>query len=118
LDTYQLAKKFAIEIYRCGFPPSERYGLQAQIRRAAVSIPANIAEGAARGSKREFSRFLLIARGSISEVAVLLQISREIGYMEESAFAQLENDLNRLFALVNGLIRHSVKKGAPSSSPV
>jgi four helix bundle protein len=64
-----------------GFPKSKTMGLVSQIRRAAVSIPSNIAEGQARNGTREFSRFLSISIGSIAELETQLIISREIGYL-------------------------------------
>jgi four helix bundle protein len=66
-----------------GFPAEERYGLTSQTRRAAVSIPTNIAEGAARGTQKEFLQFLIVARGSMSELETLLTIAKEIGYLSE-----------------------------------
>jgi four helix bundle protein len=91
------------------FPAEERYGLTSQIRRAAVSIPANIAEGAARDTKKEFLRYLIIARGSISELETLLMIAKEVGFLSEPQ----GRDLNGLCSLVSsrlsGLIT-SVRK--------
>ena len=109
LDVYVLAKRFVIEVYQetASFPVQERFGLVSQIRRAAVSIPVNIAEGASRGSKREFSRFLLIARGSVNEIRVLLELSREIGHLDNSRFLHFEEIVNRLFAMTTGLIRRA-----------
>ena len=81
LDVYKLAKKVSVEIYTAtqSFPAEEKFGLVSQIRRAAVSIPVNIAEGAARRSAKELSRFLLISRGSVNELGVLLEIAYETG---------------------------------------
>ncbi len=65
-------------------PAEEKYALSDQLRRAAVSIPSNIAEGEGRGSTKEFSRFLFIAKGSTNEVVTQLLICSKIGYIEES----------------------------------
>ena len=109
LDAYEVAKRLAIELFRetGSFPIQERFGLVSQIRRAAVSVPVNIAEGASRGSKRDFSRFLLIARGSVNELRVLLELSRETGHLDPTRHDQLEGLINRLFAMITGLIRRS-----------
>ena len=84
-----------------GFPREETYGLAIQLRRAAVSIPSNVAEGAGRDGHREFLRFLSIARGSLSELETQLLIAADLGYLpvEHSAFASLE----RVSRLLTGL---------------
>jgi four helix bundle protein len=85
----------------CSFPKEETYGLGAQLRQAAISIPSNLAEGAARNSRREFHYFLGIARGSLSELETQLLIAADLGYLsaEHQAFAALE----RVSRLVSGL---------------
>jgi four helix bundle protein len=85
-----------------GFPREEQYGLTAQMRRAAVSVPANIAEGAARSTAKEFAHFLILARGSMSELETHLVIARELGYVSESA--EFEASMDRAFRLLSGLI--------------
>ena len=85
------------------FPDEERYGLVSQMRRCAVSIPSNIAEGAGRGSTREFIRFLCIARGSICELETQFFLSKELGYL--SSLKEASSSSNRVFQLVCGLIR-------------
>jgi four helix bundle protein len=112
LDAYRLARQFAIDLYRytAAFPVEEKFGLTSQIRRAAVAIPANIAEGAARRSKREFSRFLLTARGSTTELRLLLDIAHETGRLSDETFSACESKLDRIFAMTSGLIRRSDSK--------
>jgi four helix bundle protein len=107
LDVFKVARALAIEVYRetRGFPRTETYGLVSQLRRAAVSIPANIAEGAARRSRKEFKRFLLVSRGSSTELKLLLDIARETGYLSTTRFSSLDATLERVFSMVNGLIR-------------
>ena len=76
---------FVVDIYTCTakFPASELYGLTNQIRRSAVSIPSNIAEGAGRGSTRDFIKFLYIANGSLSEIETQLEIAFKLEYISE-----------------------------------
>ena len=105
------ALELVIEIYRRTerFPREERYGLTSQIRRAAVSIPANIAEGAGRQSKKEFSHFLSNSQGSASELETELTIAQRLGYLDESTFATLMAQLDRIGRLITGLNRHLVR---------
>jgi four helix bundle protein len=88
------------------FPKEERYGLTSQIRRAAVSIPANIAEGAGRHSKKEFAHFLSNSQGSASELETELVIAHRLGYLDETTFARLIAQLERIGRLITGLRRH------------
>jgi four helix bundle protein len=84
------------------FPREEQFGLTAQMRRAAISVPSNIAEGAARSSKKEFVHFLVLARGSLSELETQLVISRELGYVRNSI--HVDELVERVFRLIAGLI--------------
>ena len=105
LDVWRDAMELVTEVYRysAGFPDSERFGLVAQVRRAAVSVPSNIAEGAARRSRPEYIRFLSIARGSLSEMDTQLEIAHRLGFADrEPGMADL---LDRTFARLNALIR-------------
>ena len=96
--------KLAEKIYRLTgmFPKEEIYGLVGQMRRAAVSVPSNIAEGAARGGGREFLHFLKIARGSLSELETQLMLSTRLYYLEKND--SIMGDVDKLFGLVGGLI--------------
>ena len=107
LDVYKLAKELVVDVYRqtAHFPDSELYGLTSQIRRAAVSIPANIAEGAARGSHRELAHSVSIARGSVSELIVLIDLASDLGYLEELPKRSLRDKLRRIFAMASGVLR-------------
>ena len=89
------------------FPAEERFGLVSQLRRAAVSVPTNIAEGAARRSKKEFVHFLYIAEGSVSELDTLIELSLELSFLpgEHAAMllASLENISKRIIGLIKKL---------------
>jgi four helix bundle protein len=110
LDVYRVARALAIDLYRdtARFPISERYGLTAQIRRAVVSISANIAEGAGRRSKKEFAQFLSIARGSTTELRILLDIATEIGELPRARFQHHSQTLDRVFAMTSGLLKRTL----------
>jgi four helix bundle protein len=85
LKVWQESMTLVTQIYKISedFPKHEIYGLSSQIRRAAISIPSNIAEGAGRKGENEFTRFLYIALGSLSEVETQLEISHRLGYIKD-----------------------------------
>ena len=99
-------------IYRltANFPQSELYSLTSQMRRAAVSVPANIAEGLGRDSAKELLRFLVIARGSLTELDTYLVLTRELGYATNTE--QADNQIDRVFGLLGGLINSRKKSSA------
>ena len=89
LKVWQLGMQIVEEVYELSrrFPKHEIYGLCSQIQRAAVSIPANIAEGHALGSSKEFARFLAIAQGSLAELETHLLLAERLGYASSAAIA-------------------------------
>lgn len=87
-------------------PKEERFGLTSQIRRASVSIPANIAEGAGRFSKKEFAYFLSNSQGSASELETELEIAYRLGYLNRDTFSELLAQIERIGRLITGLRRH------------
>jgi four helix bundle protein len=103
LIAWQEAMNLVEVVYRKteGFPTREVYGLTAQIRRAAISVPSNIAEGAARNSSREFFQYLGIATGSLAELETQLEISMRLGYLSDGADAVIH--VHRVGRLVNAL---------------
>jgi four helix bundle protein len=107
LDVWKQSMELAQRIYRItsDFPPEEKFGLVSQMRRAAVSIPSNIAEGAARQGKREFNKFLGIARGSLSELDTQVELSVLLGYLSHEATGELSGQLTRIDQMLAGLIR-------------
>ena len=112
LVAWQQSIKLAKEIYAITdrFPTEERFGLISQMRRAAVSIASNIAEGTARGSKLEFIQFLNVARGSLSELETQLTIAEELQFTDNQK--SLRISIDEMFGLLNGLI-NSLKQSNP-----
>ncbi len=108
LEAWGKSVDFVVEVYRAtgGFPKEERYSLTLQIRRAATSIPANIAEGAGRHSPKEFAYFVSNAQGSASELETELIIAQRLGYLDETLFTQLLGKLERIGRLITGLAKH------------
>ena len=106
LVVWQKAMKFVGAIYEAtrNFPTEERYGLTNQLRRAAVSVPSNIAEGQARFSQKEFHHFLSIARGSLAEIETQLFLAKELGYLSATKCASLIANADELGRILNGLI--------------
>ena len=96
------------------FPKDEIYGLMSQIRRSAVSVPSNIAEGQARNSDNEFRRFLLIALGSLAELDTQIEISSLLGYLEESDTTQVQEKVIELRRMLFGLINSLSQKDQPT----
>jgi len=105
LETYQLSKEFVKEIYTLinTFPDTERFALCNQIRRAAVSIPSNVAEGVSRKSDKEKAHFIEISYGSLMEVLCQMEISKELGYLTESQFENVEIMTEKLSKLLVSL---------------
>jgi four helix bundle protein len=91
-----------------GYPKKEMYGLVVQMRRSAVSIPSNIAEGAARRGDKEFTHFLYIALGSASELDTQLEIAKEVGCGDQTEIGAVQQSLDQVSKMIQGLIR-SVK---------
>ena len=106
LIVWQKAYAVSLDVYRLTqtFPSLEQYGLVSQLRRAVVSIPSNIAEGRGRGSKKDFRRFLQIARGSLEEVRTQLMLSKDLGYLKSDSYEKLEEDLLEIRKMLNSLI--------------
>ena len=98
LDVWQIAMKTAKMVYEStkGFPEEEKFGLVSQMRRAAVSIPCNIAEGAARQGKKEFKNFLSIAQGSLSELDTQFELAVLLGYLSDEKMNEITGQLKRI----------------------
>ncbi len=105
LVVWQKSMELAGIVYKVtsAFPRAEEYGLISQMRRAAVSIPSNLAEGAARKGAKEFKQFLNIAQGSISELDTQLELSRMLGYLDEGCHEDLSIKLTEISKMLFGL---------------
>jgi len=118
LRVWGIAHQLALAAYEMTrvFPPDERYGLSAQIRRAAGSICANIAEGCGRGGPRDFGRFLNIARGSASELEYHIILASDLGLLSKEQFAELTADVTNIKRMLTGLIRKLVEPARPRAT--
>jgi four helix bundle protein len=107
LIAWQRAMDLVVAVYQVSkaYPKEELYGLTSQTRRAAASIPANIAEGQGRRSKGEFRQFLGNARGSLLELDTHLELAARLGFLAETERRHLLSQLNEVARLVNGLLR-------------
>ena len=107
LRAWELAIELAETVYRLtsSFPPEERFGLSAQMRRAAVSVSSNVAEGAARGSSKEYVWFLYVARGSLSELDTQVELAVRLDYTDGSRLRRVDAISRELSAVLNGLIQ-------------
>lgn len=94
-----------IYVHTGRFPEHELYGLTSQLRRASVSVPANIAEGAARKTAKDYAKFLNTASASFSEADTLIDISLCLKYVDSSVHNELAENINHIAALLNGLIK-------------
>jgi four helix bundle protein len=108
LDAWKVAIDLVSEVYRVteSFPAREAYGLVSQIRRAAISVPSNIAEGAGRHTKKEFVNYLHMAQGSLSELDTQSEIAKRLGYLSATTWATLDAQMERIDKMLSGLIRH------------
>jgi four helix bundle protein len=107
LDVWQAAMKSTTMIYKVTnkFPEEEKFGLVSQMRRASISIPCNIAEGAARQGKKEFKNFVSMAQGSLSELDTQLELSILLGYLSTEDLREVWDQLLRIDKMLSGLIR-------------
>lgn len=109
IKAYQLADQLVVEIYKISrfFPRDETYGLTSQLRRAAVSVPTNITEGASRQHKKDYLQFLYVSRGSLAETGYLLELANKICYMDEKQFNTIDtlrqDTAKTLFGLIQSV---------------
>ena len=107
LVAWQKSMDLAVLIYETtrSFPREEIYGLISQIRRCSSSIPANIAEGQGRRSPREFHQFLAHSRGSLLELDTHIELALRVGYIEEKQYKEIQERINEVGRILNGLMR-------------
>jgi len=107
LEVWRKGIRLVEEIYRVtkAFPRQEMYGLVSQMQRAAVSIPANIAEGWGRGSTKEYIQFLMIARGSLMELETHLIVARNLGYIGEDSLEEMGREVESIGMMLNRLAK-------------
>ena len=108
LQVYERSYKAALAIYKTVkvFPESEKYGITSQMQRASTSIALNIAEGyAKKESQTEFKRFLMMAVGSANEMSVLLDFSKDLGYIEKSQYEKASKEYDEIGRMLNKLIQ-------------
>lgn len=112
LKVWEKSHFITLEIYRItkSFPWEEIYGLTSQMRRAAASIPANIAEGCSKFSKPDFANFLQIALGSANETEYYLLLAKDLNYLVSQSFTELTNQINQIVAMLIGLISKVLNK--------
>ena len=108
LDVWQVARMLVSEVYIHSktFPKEEIFGLTNQLRRAAISVPSNIAEGCGRSSSKEPVHFFFIARGSLYQLETQLYLSQDLGYLSPEVFGSLDKQIENWIKLINGFIRY------------
>ena len=107
IDAWRLADDLTVAIYGHTrlFPKEELYGLTSQLRRAAYSVPANIAEGSSQESKKDYLHFLYISRGSLAEARYFVHLAERLGYLPPGDSNCLEGQARETFGCLHGLIR-------------
>ncbi|HTW92069.1 MAG TPA: four helix bundle protein [bacterium] len=106
LTVWMKAMDFVIQVHEvtARFPAAEKFGMVSQMRRAALSIPSNIAEGSARKGRKEYVRFLYTSRGSLSELDTQVEVAARLRYISPKTAGELQSKLDELSRMLNGLI--------------
>jgi four helix bundle protein len=107
LKVWEKAHSLTLQVYRItkNFPSDEQFGLTVQLRRAAASVPTNIAEGCGRDSERELARFMSIAGGSASEVEYQLLLAYDLNYIQDETYRELNQQVNDVKRMLNSFIQ-------------
>lgn len=105
LDVWKRARELVVRVYQLteSFPSEERFGLTSQMRRAAISIPSNIAEGAGRATRPDYTRFLSMAGGSLNELECHLEISSDLGFGDRSESERIRTEVAEVRAMITSL---------------
>ena len=108
LKVWTKAHQLTLEVYKAtqNFPQEERFGLTSQLRRAASSIPTNIAEGCGRKSPKEFVQFLSIAFGSSNEVDYLIELSKDLHFLSNESWQSLDSEINEIQSMLFVLVKN------------
>jgi len=112
LKVWQFSKELVVDIYKltASFPKEEIYTITSQIKKSAISIPSNIAEGSARESNKEYIHFLYIALGSVAELDTQLRIAKDLGFINSKEFKEIIEKLDEIGKMLSGLITHRKNK--------
>ena len=115
LDTWKKSHELALKIYKATekFPKSEIYGIVSQMRRSAVSIPSNIAEGRSRNTTKDFLHFLSIALGSVSELETQIEIAKELSFLTEQKYIEINREIEEVSKMTVGLMKKLNLKANP-----
>jgi four helix bundle protein len=107
LNVWQRAYSLTLDIYKTtkSFPKEETYGLVSQLQRAAVSVPANIAEGYERNHRKEYIQFLFVSKGSLGEIETQLLLAKDLGYLSENDYSVIEAKRSETIRMLKGLIK-------------
>ena len=107
LDVFKLAHEMTLRIYQItkNFPAEERFGLVSQMRRAAYSVPMNLAEGSHRLNTREYRQYVGIAKGSVGEIKYQLLLARDLEYIGEKNYTELKVNYERISQMLTGLAK-------------
>lgn len=113
LKVWEKAHRLTLQVYRItkNFTSDERFGLTVQLRRAAASVPTNIAEGCGRDSERELARFMSIAAGSASEVEYQLLLACDLNYIQDGIYRELNQQVNEVKRMLNSFIQKLTANG-------
>ena len=112
LKVWIKSHQLTLDVYKStqNFPKEELFGLVSQLRRASASIPTNIAEGSGRKSEKEFIQFLSIALGSANEVDYLIELSKDLGFISQEIWTQLDQEINEIQSMLFVLIRNKSER--------
>jgi four helix bundle protein len=119
LEVWRRSHELALAIYRAttAYPRHEGYGLTSQMRRAAASIPANLAEGSGRRSNADFARFIDYSIGSSTELEYEIHLSRDLGYLTDETSAALREELAEIRGMLSGLSSRLLREGGQTRRP-
>ncbi len=107
LDVFKLSHEMVLQVYQLtqSFPDHERFGLSSQMRRAACSIPSNLAEGAGRLNRKEYRHFVGISRGSAAELRYQLLLAKDLGYLDSKEYVLVKTAYDRIAQMLNALAK-------------